>query len=97
MVNATTARFTATVPNNQYFSIGFGKTMTNCDMVLWQANGNSSLITDLWSTGRSTPARDPIQNYASNFTFNGTHVEFSSDRNLTTNDTRDTVIPYVSI
>ena len=42
MPNSNTVRFQATVPNNQYFSIGFGKTMSNCDMVIWQANGNNS-------------------------------------------------------
>ncbi len=95
MLNETTASFTAIVPNNQYFAIGFGKTMTNCDMVLWQANGNASLVTDLWSTGRSTPGKDAIQNYQSNFTFNGTHVEFVSVRLLNTSDAKDAVIPYV--
>ncbi len=30
-------KFIANVPLNSYFSIGFGSTMTNTDMILWQA------------------------------------------------------------
>ena len=51
-------RFTATVPNNNYFSIGFGSTMYSTDMILWQASGASSKVTDLWSTSESTPLTD---------------------------------------
>jgi len=51
-LNTTIDQFTfiATVPNNNYFSIGFGPTMTNTDMILWQANGASgSRTSDMWS------------------------------------------------
>jgi hypothetical protein len=52
---------------------------------------------DLWSTGHSTPSTDAKQDYTSNFTSNGTHVEFISDRLLNTGDTsQDTIIPLVS-
>jgi len=30
-------KFIANVPLNSYFSIGFGPTMKNTDMILWQA------------------------------------------------------------
>jgi hypothetical protein len=49
----------ATVKNNQYFSIGYGPIMKNCDMVVWQANGNKSKTTDLWSIGYPVPNADP--------------------------------------
>jgi hypothetical protein len=49
MIDNVTVRFNVTVPNNNYFSVGFGKTMTNCDMVMWQANGEQSKTVDLWS------------------------------------------------
>jgi hypothetical protein len=35
MTDNATIRMNVTVPNNHYFSVGFGKTMTNCDMVMW--------------------------------------------------------------
>jgi len=28
-------KFNAIIPDNNYFSIGFGSTMTNTDMILW--------------------------------------------------------------
>ena len=34
----------------QYFSLGFGNTMIDVDMVLFSATGDGSVI-DLWSTG----------------------------------------------
>jgi hypothetical protein len=49
--NLKTLTFIATVPNNNYFAIGFGPSMRNTDMILWQAQGTSSKTTDLWSTG----------------------------------------------
>ena len=54
----TTIRFLVVVPNNQYFAIGFGKTMTNCDMVIWQAASAQSRVQDLYSFDRSTPTID---------------------------------------
>ena len=57
-LNTTHARFNVIVKSNQYFSLGFGKTMTNCDMVVWQANGANSKVVDLWSTGHPTPSTD---------------------------------------
>jgi len=87
MLNATTVRFVVTVPNNQYFSLGFGKTMTNCDMVIWQANGlaNSNVL-DLYSYGETTPLIDKQQDYVSTKVYNGTHVIFTSDRKINTGD-----------
>jgi hypothetical protein len=42
MIDDANIRMNVTVPNNHYFSVGFGKTMTNCDMIIWQANGQQS-------------------------------------------------------
>ena len=50
--------FVATVPNNNYFAIGFGTSMRNTDMILWQAIGEKSVTTDLWSTSYGRPATD---------------------------------------
>ncbi|CDW73069.1 cytochrome b5-like heme steroid binding domain containing protein [Stylonychia lemnae] len=94
MLDQTTVRFNAIVPNNQYFSIGFAKTMTNCDMIIWQAKQDQSTAIDLYSRGRYTPDIDTIQSYLTSFKYNSTHTEFISDRQLITNDTMDQVIPY---
>ena len=56
-----------TVKANSYFSIGYAPTMFNTDMVMWQANGANSKVTDLWSTGHSAPATDSNQDYTSTF------------------------------
>jgi len=60
-LNTTTNqfKFTATVPNNNYLSIGFGSSMTNTDMILWQANGaTSSRTSDMWSLTYQIPLND---------------------------------------
>ena len=95
MVNATHVRFSATVPNNHYFSIGFGSTMYSTDMVVWQANSQNSLVLDLWSTGHQTPITDKVQNYVSTIKFNSTHTSFISDRALQTGDSQDFTITKV--
>jgi hypothetical protein len=69
--------------------------MTNCDMVIWQANGKDSVVQDLWSTGRDTPRIDQRQDYVSTYTFNTTHVSFVSDRKINTKDSQDFVIKNV--
>ena len=38
MIDNQTVRFQTAVPNNQYFSIGFFGSMTNTDIVSWEAN-----------------------------------------------------------
>ena len=48
-------KITATVPENQWLGIGWGKGMFNIDMVLFQGAGNDGTVTDLWSTANSTP------------------------------------------
>jgi len=58
MSGPTTVSFRTVMPDNDYFAIGFGSSMTNTDMILWQSNGANSKATDLWSTGHSTPTTD---------------------------------------
>lgn len=87
--------FVATVPNNNYFAIGFGTSMRNTDMILWQAIGEKSVTTDLWSTGHGRPATDSNQNLDSSFMVSpdGKTVKFTTKRFLNTNDSQDFVIP----
>jgi len=68
---------------NTYLSIGYGSSMTNTDMVYWGANGASSQVLDLWSTGHSTPSTDNPSAYTSTFTVNSDgSVQFKSTRPL---------------
>ena len=53
-----TLLITALVPRNTYFAVGFGRTMTDTDMIIWQNYGIDSPTTDLWSTGYSRPSTD---------------------------------------
>jgi hypothetical protein len=38
------------MPDNMWFAIGFGNSMSNCDMIGFQANGDNSVVKDYWST-----------------------------------------------
>ena len=58
MSKPDTVSFQVVVPNNNYFSIGFGSTMWSTDMVVWMANGYQSQTIDLWSTGDWKPLTD---------------------------------------
>jgi hypothetical protein len=46
-------KFNVTIPDQNYFAIGFGKSMTNTDMIVWQAQGSKSLCQDWWSTSNT--------------------------------------------
>ena len=59
-------KITATVPENQWLGIGWGTGMFNVDMVLFQGAGSDGTVTDLWSTGNSTPTVDSNDEYSSN-------------------------------
>ena len=54
----STAQFVASVPVDNYFSIGFGSNMYNTDMILWQNSASSAKTTDLWSTSHARPVSD---------------------------------------
>lgn len=41
------------IPDNMYFSIGFGNSMLDCDMIAWHAKGAESTVVDYWSTKRA--------------------------------------------
>ena len=57
-------KMVVTVPENMWFSIGFGEGMINTDMVLFTGSGMSGDIKDLWSTKESTPQTDTNNAYA---------------------------------
>lgn len=41
----------ADIPNDSWFAIGFGTSMTNTDMIVWFAKQGQGAIRDLWSSG----------------------------------------------
>ena len=55
-------KFIVEVPENMYLALAFGQGMVNTDMVLFQAK-NEGKVTDLWSTGYTTPQPDKIQSF----------------------------------
>lgn len=58
LVNHTHFIFRASVPQNEYLSIGLSKNMFSSDMIIWQANGQNSKAVDLWSRGHFDPSID---------------------------------------
>ena len=64
-----------------WIAIGYGTTMLNTDMAFWNANGTSSMMLDMYSTGHGVPTTDLLNNYITNMTVlaNGT-VAYKSTR-----------------
>jgi len=50
--------FKVVMPNNSWFSIGFGATMKNTDMIAWFADNKVGLTKDYWSTSHKDPVED---------------------------------------
>ena len=50
--------FRTTVPNNSWFSIGFGNTMKNTDMISWFVDNETGRTVDYWSTTHKQPKED---------------------------------------
>ena len=49
------------MPDKMWFSIGFGTSMKNTDMIAWHADGQESRVVDYWSTKKWTPETDEQQ------------------------------------
>jgi len=54
--------FKAVIPNNSWFSIGFGPTMTDTDMIAWFAEKGVGSVKDYWSGSHSAPEEDSVNN-----------------------------------
>lgn len=50
--------FRTTVPDNSWFSIGFGKSMKNTDMISWFVDNETGRTVDYWSTNHKQPKED---------------------------------------
>ena len=97
-MNATKDRIKMIVsmPDKMWFSIGFGTSMKNTDMIAWHADGQESRVVDYWSTKKWTPETDEQQDL--DFYFNTFEadpedeedypkVHFLTYRDLDTGDT----------
>ena len=60
--NKDTLIIEASVPNNMWLGIGFGKDMHHVDMVQFRATGNG-IVSDLWADDHVQPTIDSIQSY----------------------------------
>lgn len=54
--------FRVDMPNNSWFAIGFGKNMSNTDMIAWFADNGRGQARDYYSTSHSTPELDDVSN-----------------------------------
>ena len=46
------------VPDNSWFSIGFGKSMENTDMMTWFVDNGTGRTVDYWSVDKKRPKED---------------------------------------
>ena len=93
-------RFFLKMPDQHWFSIGFGTSMTNVDMISWFADGDNSYAKDYWSTSRSAPAEDASKDVSTPLARKipaadpggVDHVAFVSYRAIDTGDWQDYLI-----
>ena len=78
----------ATVPDGQYLAIGYGRGMSNKDMVFFP--GSSSDLKDLYSISYRTPSVDSSSAYVDTekVSSNGVH-SYTTYRALSTGDVKD--------
>ena len=51
--------FDMQIKKGSWFGFGFGETMTDCDMVVFECSGEGQVtVTDRWSTGPTYPKLD---------------------------------------
>lgn len=87
-------QFDVTIKANTYFAVGFGTSMVDCDMVLFQGQGAKGLVTDRWSVGYEAPRLDIVQDVAWTGSLDAGQYQISATRKLDTGDSRqDWVIP----
>ena len=80
--------FKAVVPDNSWFSIGFGTTMSDTDMIAWFVTNGVGSARDYWSTFYSAPALDTVSNLTEDRapTFASGKMTFVTRRALDTGD-----------
>eukprot|EP00347_Sterkiella_histriomuscorum_P018114 403346733 len=92
IVNKNAIKFTVQVRNNQYLAFGYGRSMSNTDMVIFQGS-NPPQVLDTFSYGYGTPQTDSVNNYQIiSSTNNATHANIVVQRPLNTGDNLDKVV-----
>lgn len=56
--------FQVSMPDNAWFSIGFGASMLNTDMLAWFSEDGTGRVADYFSEGFFTPSEDAAQNWS---------------------------------
>ena len=78
------------MPDNAYFSIGFGDSMYNTDMLAWFSDNGTGSVVDYYSEGEFTPSEDITQNFseglANAFDSTTKRMTFVTRRPLDTSD-----------
>lgn len=81
--------------------MGFGATMKDTDMIIWQAQDSSAsasdhTYTDLWSTRFGRPGTDNQQDVTCTSAPNdsNTAIKYSCQRAFNTGDAEDFIVPY---
>lgn len=85
-------------PDDSWFSIGFGNTMSNTDMISWSVNNGKGKARDLWSTNYSAPIEDEnsdlVEAEEPSFDSDSKRMTFVTRRPLDTGDTeQDYLVP----
>ena len=73
---------TAKVPDKTWFAWGWGGSMTQTSMVLWEANGEDSSVTELYSEHEGHPSTVTTNCYSSSHEVVSGFVEFTTKRPL---------------
>ena len=86
----------ATVPAGSYVAWGWGKSMTNVEMVLFGANGDSSQVQSFYATGETQPGLAPKYDscYTTSFEQDSTAgtVNFTASRPLECTDVANSYV-----
>ena len=88
--------FHTEIPDDSWLGIGFGPTMTNTDMLVWESRSGKGIIRDVFSVNHSTPGRDTTENLRlvgnSKFDSKNRTVLTESRRKLDTGDEGDYLV-----
>ena len=86
--------YIADIPNKSYLGLGYGTSMTNTDMYIWQENSSGNINYPAYTTGHEQPVEYASDCYILNSVVEGSSsVSFSMSRSLDCNTGQTYVIP----
>ena len=92
-----TINYIANIPNKGYFSVGYGTSMYNTDMIVWFAMGATSSQSDLYSTSHDKPKTLTPNSYVTTFVVQAASTQFYSSRTLVASGKDTYNIPLDSV